>query len=904
MAKQKKISSKNTGKNAGRDSKFRGSSDTPMMRQYLTIKEEYPDAVLMYRMGDFYEMFYEDSIIASKALDLTLTSRNKNSPDPVPMCGIPHHAAIGYISKLIEQGFKVAVCEQMEDPSKVKGLVKREVVRVITPGVIINEENLDAKVNNFLVSIVPFADLSKDNKKNISNQDVSDLYAIAAMDASTGEFKGTRVTGAGSLAGELFRLEPKEILISEQTDDSIDKIAKILPGCYVSRISDELFSQKSALKILSPVLGKESAAGLFNSDSLLARAAGSILHYLVQTRPKDALPPVRFTTYNISDYMIIDEATKTHLELVRTVDGNKKGSLIWLLDHTGTPMGGRMLRFRVNYPLCDPKAIRKRLAKVDLFFSSNSFCTDTMNIMAEIADIERISARIAMRAVSPRDLGVLRNSLKALPGLNDLLRSSPFQDADTILGEEIDEALDLAEFFDTAFVQEPPVGTSDGGIFNEGFNAELDELKNTVLYAKDFIAELEAKERQITGINSLKVGYNKVFGYFIFITKANINSSAIPDHYIRKQTLVNGERYVTKELQEWESKVLTADERRKSLEKELFEQFVNSVVPHVERLDAIAKKVADIDCAASLAHVARLNDYVKPVINNEGIIDIKEGRHPLVETIFNKVPFVPNNIYLHPDKNRLMIITGPNMAGKSTVMRQVALITILAQMGAFVPAAAANISITDRLFTRVGASDNIAKGASTFMVEMNETSTILRTATKNSLVILDEVGRGTSTFDGLSIAWSVGEYLHDAVKCKTMFATHYHELVDLGNILPHGANFHVAAREYENEVVFLRKLIEGGTSHSFGIQVASMAGLPELAVARAKEILQSLEKDESRTANSIPVETRKTPQLDLFLQPAPSEVERVLKDIDINRLTPIEALSLLTRLQDMILKPE
>ncbi|MBN2802287.1 MAG: DNA mismatch repair protein MutS [Deltaproteobacteria bacterium] len=870
---------------------------TPMMRQYLSIKDQYPDAILMYRMGDFYEMFYEDSIIASKALDLTLTSRNKNSPDPVPMCGIPHHAAIGYISRLIEQGFKVAVCEQMEDPSKVKGLVKREVVRVITPGVIINEENLDAKANNFLVAVVPL-DENKDSKK----VSVADVYGIAVMDASTGEFKGTRVTGDASLAGELFRLEPKELIIDEKLGDSIDSIAAILPTCYVSRVDSKIFEDESVKRVIAGSIGLEDGAELYSRDPLLFKAAGAVLNYLLETRPKDTLPPVRFSIYDIADFMIIDEATKTHLELVKTADGNKKGSLLWLLDKTETSMGGRMLRFWINYPLCDPAAVKKRLSKVELFYNNESFTDDFVRILSEIADIERIGSRISMGAATPRDLAVLRDSLNVLPDLNDLIRSCPEHDAAIILGEEVDTASDLYTILEKALVPETPVSQNDGGIFKEGFNKELDDFKDTLSNAKNFISDLEIRERKRTGINSLKVNYNKVFGYFIFITNANLKNNNLPDDYIRKQTLVNGERYITKELQEWESKILTADEKRKTLEKELFIKLIDGLKPHVPRFELIANRVASLDCVSALSKVARSNNYVKPTVNNKGQIDIKDGRHPLVESIFSKVPFVPNDIYLDEDKQRLMIITGPNMAGKSTVMRQVALIVLMAQMGSYVPALSADLPIIDRLFTRVGASDNIARGESTFMVEMNETSTILRQATRNSLVILDEVGRGTSTFDGLSIAWSVGEYLHDAVKCKTMFATHYHELVDLGNILSGAANYHVAAREYESEVVFLRKLIEGGTSHSFGIQVASMAGLPEIVVSRSKEILESLEKEDKSSLKTIPEKSRRTPQLDLFLQPPPSEAEKIIKEIDVNRITPIEALSLLTRLKEIINK--
>ncbi|MBN2343951.1 MAG: DNA mismatch repair protein MutS, partial [Deltaproteobacteria bacterium] len=811
------------------------ASDTPMMRQYMSIKDQYPEAIVMYRMGDFYEMFFEDAVIAAEALDLTLTSRNKNAPDPIPMCGIPHHASIGYVSRLIEQGFKVAVCEQMEDPSKVKGLVKREVVRVITPGVILDEENLDSKTNNYLAAVLPLSEPEGDNT----------LYALACMDASTNEFKGTQILGAGALTGELFRLEPRELLVPASVENEFSKIKTVLPACFVSAIEDSLFDTDTGVTALNEVIGETDTAELFRDASLLGRAAGAVISYIRTTRPKEGLPRTAFTQYNIADHMVIDEATKSHLELVQTSDGNKRGSLLWLLDATRTAMGARMLRQWINYPLFEAGAIRRRLSRVSLFFEDATFRQDTVEALSGIADIERIAARIGMNAATPRDIGVLRNSLFEVPGLDDLLTSCPSPDAEDILGGPLDRAEDLCAALQAALVDEPPVSSTDAGIFKPGYNTALDDLVETVSSAKDFIAALEARERKRTGINSLKVSYNKVFGYFILVTKSNLKN--VPDNYIRKQTLVNGERFITEELEEWESKVLTADEKRKSLEKDLFERLIEQLRAHIPRLLSLSARVAALDCAAALAHVARKYDYAMPHINDKGLIHIVDGRHPLVETMFSEVPFVPNDVQLDVDGERLMIITGPNMAGKSTVMRQVALITVMAQMGSFVPAKAADISLTDRLFTRVGASDNIAKGASTFMVEMNETSTILRSATRDSLVILDEVGRGTSTFDGLSIAWSVGEYLHDAVKCKTMFATHYHELVELANLKSNAANYHVAAREYGEEVVFLRKLVEGGTSHSFGIQVAKMAGLPELVVQRARDILTSLEQEEPKT---------------------------------------------------------
>jgi len=861
-----------------------------MMRQYLAVKERYPDAILFYRMGDFFEMFFEDAVLAAEALDLTLTSRNKNDPEPVPMCGVPHHAALGYVSRLIDQGFKVAVCEQMEDPAKVKGLVKREVVRVITPGVVLDEENLDAKANNYLAAVLPLADV-----------DVPSA-AVAVIDASTYEFRGTRAGGLGALAGEVFRLEPREILVPASAAEQLSRLGGLLPRCFVTVGDDDVFAEASARSVLAELLGEDEAGRLFEADPLLARAAGAAAAYVRSTRPGTELPVSRFVTYAIGDHMVLDEATKSHLELVRTVDGERKGSLLWLIDRTRTGMGGRLLRRWINYPLTDVSRIRRRLDRLEMFFRDARFRGDMLEALSQVADIERITARIGMQAATPRDLGVLRDSLAMLPDLDDLLTSCPAPDADRVLGGGLDRAEDLAAALAAALVDEPPVSPRDGGVFREGFDEALDDLTHTVRHAKDFIASLQARERERTGISSLKVSFNRVFGYYIEVTKSNLGS--VPDDYVRKQTLATGERYVTPELEEWESKVLSADERRKELEQDLFRRLVDDLGDHVPRLMALAQRLGGIDCAASLAEVARLRDFVRPEVDTSGVLDIREGRHPLVEALQPETPFVPNDVRLDPDGERVLIITGPNMAGKSTAMRQVALIAVLAQMGSFVPASAARVGVCDRLYTRVGASDNIARGASTFMVEMNETSAILRGATRDSLVILDEVGRGTSTYDGLSIAWAVGEYLHDAVGCKVMFATHFHELVELANVKPRAANYHVAAREYGEDVVFLRKLVEGGTSRSFGIQVARMAGLPELVVQRAREVLRGLEEERPAPVG-MPEAARRsagsTSQLDLFSPAiAPSEVERVLKEIDLDRLTPLEALALLSRLRGMI----
>jgi DNA mismatch repair protein MutS len=865
-------------------------SATPSMRQYLAVKEQYQDAILFFRIGDFYEMFFEDAVVASAALDLTLTSRNKNDPDPIPMAGVPHHAALAYVSRLIEQGHKVAICDQLEDPTKVKGLVKREVVRVITPGVVLDEENLDAKANNFLAAVLPLDDAA--------GPLVS--AAVAVIDASTFDFRGTRVTGLGALAGELCRLEPREILAPKAAAEELKDLSALIPRCYITPGDDALFDPKLAVEALAELVGPEEAARIRDEDPLLARAAGAAAGYVRATRPRDALPSVRFASYRVSDHMVIDEAAKAHLELVRAADGEKKGSLLWLLDRTRTAMGGRLLRRWINYPLTDVAAIRRRLDRVELFFRDAAFRGDTTEALAAVGDLERIAARIGMRVAAPRDLGVLRSSLAAIADLDDLVTSCPAQDADEVLGGPLDRARDLVEALGRALVDDPPIAVREGGVFREGFDPSLDELVRTARDAKELIAALEAKERARTGIASLKIQYNRVFGYYILVTKAHLKS--VPTDYVRKQTVVGGERFVTAELEEWESKVLYADERRKELEQELYARLVDDLGAHTPRLFALARRVAELDCAASLAEVARARDFVRPEVDAGDVVDIADGRHPLVEVLRPETPFVPNDVRIDPDGERLLLITGPNMAGKSTVMRQVALCVVLAQMGSFVPAARARIGVCDRLFTRVGASDNIARGASTFMVEMRETAAILRGATASSLVILDEVGRGTSTYDGLSIAWAVGEYLHDAVRCKVMFATHYHELVELVELKEHAANYHVAAREYGEDVVFLRKLVRGGTSHSFGIQVARMAGLPETVVQRAREVLRGLETDRPAPIG-MPESARRgggAHQLDLFAAAKPSEAERAIGEIDLDRVTPLEALALLASIKKLI----
>ncbi|HUT76616.1 MAG TPA: DNA mismatch repair protein MutS, partial [Polyangia bacterium] len=641
-------------------SKTRDPSDTPMMRQYLAAKERYPDALLFYRMGDFYEMFLDDAVVAAGILDLALTSRNKNDPDPIPMCGVPHHAALGYVSRLIERGFKVAICEQMEDPSNVKGLVKREVTRVITPGVVLEEENLEAKESNFLAAVALFG------------EGEALVAAVAVIDASTFEFTGTRAGGLGALAGELHRLEPRELLVAAGARESFKGIEALLPRCCVTVGDDGLFERTASLAALAALIGPEDAALLAADDPLLAIAAGAAAGYVRANRPGIEPPRTRFTAFHLGDSMILDEAAKTHLELVRAVDGTKQGSLLDLIDRTRTGMGGRQLRRWINYPLTDVGRIRRRLDRVELFFRDAGFRADALEALGRIADIERIAGRIGSRAASPRDLGTLRGALHAVPDLDDLLTSCPAAEAEVVLGGPLDRADELRGVLDRALVDEPPVGQRDGGIFREGFDAALDDLLHTVRDAKDFISALERRERERTGIASLKVSFNRVFGYYIDVTRANLGR--VPEGYRRKQTVATGERFVTDELEEWETKVRSADDRRRVLEQELFAALAEELVPHVPRLLELARRVAEIDCAAALAEAARKHDYVRPEVDGSGVIDIIDGRHPIVEARGTGEPFVPNSVTLDPDGERMLVITGPNMAGKSTVMRQTALI--------------------------------------------------------------------------------------------------------------------------------------------------------------------------------------------------------------------------------------
>ena len=861
-----------------------GVSDlTPAMRQYAEIKRGRPDGILLFRMGDFYEMFFEDALRASKILEITLTTRNKNSKDAVPMCGFPYHAASSYITKLIDSGNKVAICEQVEDPKLAKGVVKREVVRVVTPGLLLEDENLTAKENNFLAAAA-FLDRK---------------WSLAFVDISTGEFWVFETEEKESFTVVTTGLEIRELLVSEDFGD--DKLVAAIIGeeknrCLINRLSRDYFDLKRAEDLLSDHFSNEKMAEIAVKEHRgVASAAGAVLSYMIETQ-KDHLDHINgISWYKNDDYLVLDGTAERNLELFsRMSDGRKKDSLFGVLDGTLTSPGGRRLRWWLGHPLRDPLKIRERLAAVLELKEAHLLRESLRSALKPIYDMERLGSRISVGIANGRDLAALKASLEILPQIRVLLADCEAAVLKAIYNG-IDEMADLRELIGNAVVDDPPFTIREGAIIREGYDRTLDTLISAMRDGKRWIAALEEKERQRTGISSLKVGFNNVFGYYLEVTK--VNAAMVPADYIRKQTLVNAERYINEELKGYEDIVLHAEERRRQKEYELFVEIRNKVAGQIVRIQATASRIADLDAIASLAEVAELNGYCCPIVNDEDVIEITDGRHPVVEKIVGKEGFVPNDILLDLEKNRFLIVTGPNMAGKSTYIRQIALIVLMAQMGSFVPAAKAQIGVVDRIFTRIGAADNLARGQSTFMVEMNEVADILRNATKKSLIILDEVGRGTSTFDGLSIAWAVAEHIHDSLSlgARTLFATHYHELTELAATKDGIRNFNVAVREWGDKIIFLRKIVPGGTNRSYGIQVARLAGVPEEVVLRAKEILFNLENGEVDEAG-IPkiAKGRKTrPKNDNQLSLFKSEKDSVLGEIkgsDVPNMTPLTAL--------------
>ncbi|MBW2108137.1 MAG: DNA mismatch repair protein MutS [Deltaproteobacteria bacterium] len=866
---------------------------TPMVQQYLSIKQNYPDAILFYRMGDFYEMFFEDAVTASRILEIALTSRNKNDEDPIPMCGVPHHAAHGYVAQLIEQGLKVAICEQVEDPAQARGIVKREVVRVITPGLVVDTDILDAKSNNFLMAVYR------------SNT----LWGIAVLDISTGVFKATESDDFNKVLDECGRLKPREVLIAESLkgDPEVRELTGHLEISSVNPVSDEYYDLESSRQRLLRQFKTLSLQG-FGCDQWDAglRAAGAILHYVDDTHKGELVHVTGITCYCLSDFMVVDETSTRNLEIFETMrTGSKRGSLVGVMDHTVTPMGGRKLRAWLQYPLLDGEKIRRRLDSVEEARDNLPVRRTFRKRLQNVHDLERLNAKIALDRCNARDLVSLRHSIEQLPGLRDLIESysSPyFRD----IKRGWDNLSDVAEMIKNAIVDDPPLTLREGGIIRQGFDQALDELVHISREGKNWIARLEERERKATGINSLKVGFNKVFGYYIEVSKTHVR--AVPPHYVRKQTLVNAERYILEDLKTYESKVLGAEEKRAQLEYELFCSVRQHVAHAHRRISAMADLVSKVDVLVALAELADKNGYVKPDIHDEANLVLKESRHPVVEKLIPSERFVPNTIEMDDFSQQVLIITGPNMAGKSTILRQAALIVLMAQMGSFVPAEKATVGIVDRIFTRVGASDNLAQGQSTFMVEMQESANILHNVTPRSLVVLDEIGRGTSTFDGLSIAWAVAEYLHDWNNrgVKTLFATHYHELTDLALTKARVKNYNVAVKEWNDEIIFLRRLVEGSTNRSYGIQVAQLAGIPDSVVRRAKEILKNIEAGEfdgvgiPRVGRSNEKPLPKTGvQLPLFQSPDHAVI-RALKKLEIDTMTPLEALNQLHALKEML----
>jgi len=860
---------------------------TPMVKQYLEVKEKYPDAILFYRMGDFYEMFFKDAIIASKILDITLTSRDKNKEDSIPLCGIPYHAASSYIQKLVDQGYKVAICEQMEEASKAKGIVRREVIRVITPGMVLEDDYLQPKANNFLMAI----SLGEER------------FGLAILDASTGDFFATEVNTAQSLLDEVMRTEPKEIIFPETAKEQAPAkhLMKAFPHALYSPLPPEVFDgerSRERLKAFSllPPEGKNQAL----------QAVGAILFYVEETQKVQPGHLSRLEFYQVQDYMVLDETTRKNLELFENLaTRSRKGSLLEILDETVTSMGGRMLKRWLSSPLMDLDKINERLDKVSELKEKDVSRQRLRENMRQVKDIERLSARISLGIANARDLVALKSSLNLLPEIKSIISPLEHKSFKRYL-QELDELPEIKDLLERAIEDNPPITLKEGGLIKKGFDSTLDRLREISREGKRWIADLETKERMRTGISSLKVRYNKVFGYYIEVTKPNL--PAVPSHYMRKQTLSNAERFITQELQEYETQVLNAEEEKETLEYQIFLQVLEKVSAEVPKIQRIAQALAEIDVLSALAEVGERYGYNRPQFNEGDSLAISEGRHPVLERMGLEERFVPNDLALNSEDRQILIITGPNMAGKSTIMRQAALISIMAQIGSFVPAKEANLCLVDRIFTRVGATDDLVRGRSTFMVEMEEVAHILRNITPRSLILLDEIGRGTSTFDGLSIAWAVTEYLHEESpwRPKTLFATHYHELTELALTRPRIKNFHVAVKEWNDRVIFLRKLVEGGTSRSYGIQVARLAGLPPEVIDRAKEVLHNLEQGEF-TEGGIPklaISRKKKPpweshQRTLF-QPPADPLREALKKIDPNQLTPLEALNLLSEMKNLL----
>ena len=874
---------------------------TPMMEQYFEIKNKYKDFLLFYRLGDFYEMFFEDALTVSRELEITLTGKECGLEERAPMCGVPHHAAEMYLNKLVSKGYKVAIGEQVEDPKQAKGLVRREVVRVVTPGTNMNATALDESKNNYLMCIVY----------------IENGFGVATADITTGDFYVTEVDSLRTLLDEINKFMPSEIICNEPLFVSGIDIVDIKERLGITVFPQEAwyFDDDRCRSLLSEHFKAMTMEGLGMGDYPVGVvAAGALLQYFFDTQKTSLAQLTKLTPYATGKFMIIDTSTRRNLELVETLrEKQKRGSLLWVLDKTKTAMGARLLRSYIEQPLIVKDEIIKRQKAIANLNSSLITRDELREYLNPIYDLERLIGRIAYKSASPRDLIAFKDSLVMIPYIKQLLDEclAPLL---MEINEEMDDLRDIAKMIDEAIVEEPPINVREGGIIKEGFSEEIDKLREAKTKGKEWIAELEEYERERTGVKSLKIKFNKVFGYCIEITNAYKDNFEIPEDYTRKQTLTNAERYITPKLKELEDMILGAEDKLYILEYNLFTELREKIAKDVLRIQNTAKAVAKVDVFTSLAYVAEKNNYICPKINEKGTVDIKNGRHPVVEKMITNDMFVSNDTYLDNGNNRISIITGPNMAGKSTYMRQTALIVLMAQIGSFVPAESANIGLCDRIFTRVGASDDLASGQSTFMVEMTEVANILRNATSDSLLILDEIGRGTSTFDGLSIAWAVVEHISNTriLGAKTLFATHYHELTELEGMLPGVNNYCIAVKEQGDDIVFLRKIVKGGADKSYGIQVAKLAGVPDTVISRAKELVEELmDADISRKAkeiamysgnvvgkkNKVKVDEVDLAQMSLFDTVTDDDIVEELKNIDLGNLTPIDALNTLYKLQ-------
>ena len=872
---------------------------SPMMTEYLKTKEQYKDCILFYRLGDFYEMFFDDALTASRELEITLTGKECGLEERAPMCGVPYHALESYLTRLVQKGYKVAIAEQMEDPKQAKGLVRREVIRVVTPGTLTSSQALDETKNNFLMGIVY----------------MGDCFGIASCDITTGDFFVTEVKSERELFDELAHFTPSEIVCNDAFFMSGIDMDELKNRCqaYLSSLDPRFFSDEGCRKVLKEHYRVASLEGLgLGVYPVGTIAAGAVMEYMYETQKSDLSHITAITPYSTGQFMVLDISTRRNLELLETLrEKQKRGTLLWVLDKTKTAMGARLLRSFIEQPLIRREEILNRqnaVEELNLNYISREELREYLN---SIYDLERLIGRISYKTANPRDLLAFKNSLDMLPYIKDLLKDFTSQILKNIW-EDLDPLEDIRDLIAAAIVDEPPISVREGGMIREGFHEETDRLRNAKTEGKTWLAELEVKEREKTGIKNLKIKFNKVFGYYFEVT--NSFKDLVPDYFIRKQTLVNAERFTTPELKELEDVILGAEDKLVSLEYELFCQVRDQIAGEVLRIQKTAKAVAGIDVFASLSLVATRNNYCKPKINEKGVTQIKHGRHPVVEQMMRDDLFVANDTYLDNGKNRISIITGPNMAGKSTYMRQTALIVLMAQIGSFVPAEEANIGLCDRIFTRVGASDDLASGQSTFMVEMTEVANILRNATKHSLLILDEIGRGTSTFDGLAIAWAVVEYICNTkiLGAKTLFATHYHELTELEGALAGVNNYCIAVKEQGDDIVFLRKIIKGGADKSYGIQVAKLAGVPEGVIQRAKELVEELSNaditakaKEIAEANANASQRKPVPrpddvelsQLTLFDTVREDDIIKEIGEMELGSMTPIDALNTLYRLQ-------